>query len=505
MLGRKAFILAIAALVLTGCGEEEAGQQPGGPTEVGVVTLQTESISLNAELPGRTSAFEVAEIRPQVSGIIQKRLFEEGGMVTKGQQLYQIDAAPFEAAYNTADAQLKRAQATLKSSRALAGRYKDLVSADAVSKQEYDDATARLGEAEADVAIAQANRDTAQINLNYTKVYSPITGRIGKSAVTPGALVTAAQAEPLALVQQLDPIYVDLTQSSSDLLKLRDKIAAGTVASSSGETPVKLVFDDLNTEYGQTGTLKFADVTVDPGTGNIQIRALFPNPDGIILPGLFVRARMTQGELTDALLVPQQAVTRSPDGKALAWVVDKESKAQQVPIETAEAIGDRWVVTSGLQSGDQVIVEGAVKIQPGAAVKAVPAGQKEETGAAAPEKPEDAEDKDSEAKADEESAPGETATISTQEPAEAPTEPAAEMAPANNVLPAKDDVPAPAADNPTPNQPLTNQTELDQPKTAEPESIDLNVPPLDEAKPAPAPAIDTTTENADENKAQQGE
>lgn len=371
-------LLALLTLMLAACGDDAsqtaAGQQgpsQGAAVEVGVRVLQAQNVDLQVDLPGRTSAFEAAEIRPQVSGIVVERLFEEGSLVEKGRQLYQIDPATYQADYNAAVAELKRAQANLQSVSSQAGRYKKLVEVNAVSRQQYDDIVANLGVAQAEVSIAKSSVNRAQINLDYTKVRSPITGRIGKSAVTPGALVTANQAAALALVQQYDPIYVDVSQSSSEMMALREKMEEGQVEGAPDSTRVELILDDLGRKYPHTGTLKFSDVTVDTTTGNVQIRAIFPNPDGTLLPGLFVRTIVTQGQLSNALLVPQQAVVRAANGQAMAWIVDAESKAQTVPVETAQAIGDKWVVTKGLKSGDKVILQGAIKIQAGAAVKPV--------------------------------------------------------------------------------------------------------------------------------------
>ena len=349
------------------------GDPHGAPqaAEVGIVTIHRQSVSLDVELPGRTSAFQAAEIRPQVNGIVLERLFEEGSLVEAGQQLYQIDPATYKANYNTAVAQLKRAEATVKSVRSLVERYKDLLEYEGVSKQEYDNAVASLAQAEADVAIGKAAKEMAEINLNYTKVLSPISGRIGKSAVTPGALVTANQPQALALVQQLDPIYVDVTQSSSDLMKLKQGIAKGVVVGNAEEASVTLKIDELGQTYAHPGLLKFSDVTVDEATGNVQIRALFPNPDHQLLPGLFVRAIVKQGELKDVLLVPQQAVTRNASGQASAWVVTEDNKAEMRPIVTSHAIKDKWLVTEGLNDGDRVIVEGTIKVRPGMPVMPV--------------------------------------------------------------------------------------------------------------------------------------
>lgn len=370
------FMMMALSLGLAGCGDDQAASSPPPvPTEVGVVVLSPENVPLLADLPGRVNAFKAAEIRPQVSGIVLERSFEEGSMVDAGQQLYQIDPALYQAAYNTAVAQLQRAEATFKSADSMAQRYKGLVSARAVSRQEYDDAVAAQAQAAADVAIARAAVETAQINLNYTKVLSPISGRIGKSSVTPGALVTANQADPLALVQQLDPIYVDLTQSSTDMMRLRERLSADKAAGGTGRPPsLTLTLDAISQTYAHKGELQFEDVTVDTATGNVQVRAQFPNPDGQLLPGLFVRARLQQGEIRNAFLVPQQSVVRVAGGGAMAWVVDSDNKAQQRPVEIAQALQDKWVVTAGLASGDRVIVEGVIKVQPGAVVKPVEVG-----------------------------------------------------------------------------------------------------------------------------------
>lgn len=376
----RPFIAALAVvLLLTACGEGEEAKdkangapQAGAPAaEVGIVVLKAQDVALTTELPGRASAFQSADIRPQVSGIILDRLFEEGSFVKEGQQLYQIDPAIYKANLATAEAQLKRAEASLKSLSALSERYGRLIGENAVSRQEVDDAVAAAAQGEAEVAIARAARDTARINVDYTKVFSPISGRIGKSSVTPGALVTANQAEPLALVQQIDPLYIDVTQSSADLMRLRQRIEQGQVAGDANEAKVELIVDELGQIYEHEGVLKFSDVTVDPATGNVQIRALFPNPDHKLLPGLFVRARIHQGVLTNVLLVPQQAVTRTPDGRAMAWIVDQNDKAQSVPVTISQAIKDKWVVSEGLKPGDRVIVEGAIKIAPDAPVKPV--------------------------------------------------------------------------------------------------------------------------------------
>lgn len=366
------FVAICAASLLFSCSRSETkNENVVLPIEVGIITLKKQQFDLNVELPGRISPFEVAEIRPQVNGIIRKRLFDEGSIVTMGQQLYQIEPSLYQSAFNTASAQLAKSKATVKSAESLHRRYKELLKISAVSKQEYIDATSALAQARADVEIALAAQQTAQINLNYTKVYSPITGRIGKSSVTAGALVTANQTTPLAIVQQLDPVYIDVTQSSSDLLKLRQKISEGKLENVKNETSVSIVIDSLDAPYRTQGKLKFSDITVDQQTGNISIRAIISNPKNELLPGLFVRAIINQAQIKDALLIPQQSIVRSNDGKALAWVVDSQNKAQSVPVELGEAVADKWLVSKGLDDGQKVIVEGLIKIKPGAIVKPV--------------------------------------------------------------------------------------------------------------------------------------
>ncbi|HUD52483.1 MAG TPA: efflux RND transporter periplasmic adaptor subunit [Parvibaculum sp.] len=363
------------ALTLSGCGDGSDQQhQPAG--EIGYVTIEPQRLELTTELVGRTSAVRIAEIRPQVNGIILKRMFEEGANVKAGQQLYQIDPALYKASYDSAVAALAKAQANVKTARAKAGRYKDLVGVNAVSRQDYDDVVATLAQNEADVASAKADVDTARTNLAYTKVYSPIDGRIGKSTVTEGALVTANQTTALATVTQLDPIYVDVTQSSADLLKLKRDIAHGRVEGDEMETPVTLKFDGGDS-YGETGKLQFSGVVVDEGTGTVQLRAVFQNPKEELLPGMFVRAVIGQGALPKALLVPQQGVTRNTDGSAVVWLVGPDNKVKQQTVTAARAVGDKWLVTEGLKAGDKVVVEGLQKLtMPGAEPTPVPAGQK---------------------------------------------------------------------------------------------------------------------------------
>lgn len=350
-------ILAVAVF-LAGCQEEAAPPAQQKPT-VGVVTLQAEPFAVTTELPGRTRAFRIAEVRPQVSGIIQKRLFTEGSEVKAGQQLYQIDAAVYEAT-------LKSAQASLASSKSLAVRYADLVKDQAVSKQAYDEARAASLQAEAEL-------ERARIDLRYTKVLAPISGRIGRSAVTEGALVSNGQAQELATIQQLDPIYVDVTQPARDLLALRRDLAEGRLQKA-GENAAKvtLMLED-GSDYGHEGKLEFSEVTVDPGTGSVTLRAVFPNPDKVLLPGMFVHAQLVAGMKSEAILVPQQGVTRNAKGEPTAMVVNAENKVELRTIKTERAVGNRWLVGDGLQPGDRVITEGLQFIQPGVEVEVAPA------------------------------------------------------------------------------------------------------------------------------------
>lgn len=337
---------------------QDAQQAP--PQEVTAVTLERQTVDVSEEFPGRTSAYAVAEIRPQVSGIILQRLFTEGSQVKKGQQLYQIDPAPFQAAYNSAKATLTKAEAVVKTTEAKSTRYEELVKIEAISKQEYDDIVASRAQALADVGMAKAELERARINLNYTKVYAPISGRISKSSVTPGALVDAQQTTALASITQLDPIYVDITQPSEDMQRLRMALKG------KDEQKVTLIYKN-GIEYDIKGDLQFTDITVDPTTSAVQMRALFHNPDADLLPGLFVRARL---DLTrdDALLVPQKATTRTPDGSLTVWVIGADGTANPTPIKTERSIKDQWLVTDGVTDGDQIVLEGIQKLQPGAKV-----------------------------------------------------------------------------------------------------------------------------------------
>lgn len=346
--------IALATLTLAGC-KDDAAPPPQQAPSVGIVTLQAEPYTLTTELPGRTAAYRIAEVRPQVDGIIQKRLFEEGSEVKAGQQLYQIDAAVYEAA-------AKSAQATLASAKSLAERYKSLVSDQAVSRQAYD-------EAQASRLQAEASLEQARINVRYTKVLAPIAGRVGRSAVTEGALVSNGQTNAMATIQQLDPIYVDVTQPTKDLLRLRRELESGQLQKASDTAAkVQLRLEDGST-YEHEGTLEFAEVSVDEGTGSVTMRAVFPNPDHTLLPGMFVHARLAAGVNKEAILAPQQGVTRNAKGDPTALVVNAENKVELRQLKAERTDGNRWVVLDGLKAGDKLITEGLQFVQPGAEVK----------------------------------------------------------------------------------------------------------------------------------------
>ena len=378
---RSAAAVALSALVLAACsgGKEQQGGAPGAgaPPQAPAVTVMTVasgSVPMVTELPGRTTPYLIAELRPQVTGILTQRAFDEGSEVKAGQVLYRIDDAPYQAAHDSAKAALARAEANAQVARIKAERHAGLVKIDAVSKQANDDTQAALKQAQAEVAAAKAALDKARIDLDYTRLKSPISGRIGRSAVTPGALVTANQAQALATVQQLDPIYVDLTQSSADLLRMRAEIAAGRLqAGAKGEVPVKLILED-GSEYAVEGRLALSEVTVDEGTGSVTLRARFPNADGVLLPGMYVRARLPQGTRSEAILVPHKALSRDPLGNALVMVVNAESKVEARPVKVAQSLASDWVVTGGLAAGERIIVEGLQKARPGAPVQAQEAG-----------------------------------------------------------------------------------------------------------------------------------
>ncbi|MBF1996058.1 multidrug efflux RND transporter periplasmic adaptor subunit SdeX [Serratia symbiotica] len=365
-----AVLMLSGSLALTACNDTETQQQglQHPVPEVGVVTLKAAPLNITSDLTGRTAAYRVAEVRPQVSGIVLKRNFVEGSDIKAGTSLYQIDPATYQAAYDRAKGDLAKAQSSASIASVTVNRYKPLLGTRYISKQEYDTTVSNLQQAEAVVVAAKAAVETARINLAYTKVTSPISGRIGKSAVTEGALVSNGQAAALATVQQLDPMYVDVTQSSNDFLRLKQEMVSGTLKQENGKAKVKLLLEN-GTEYAQEGTLEFSDVTVDETTGSITLRALFPNPNHILLPGMFVRARLDEGVRSDTLLVPQQGVTRNPRGDATALVVGMDDKVELRMLKADKAIGDKWLVTDGLKAGDRVIVSGLMKVRPGAQVK----------------------------------------------------------------------------------------------------------------------------------------
>ena len=350
-------------LLIAGCGKHAVSTPP--KPAVTVVDLQAARVSLTTELPGRTSAYRVAEVRPQVSGVVLRRLFKEGDLVAAGQQLYQIDSAPYEATLESARATLAHARAAVTAAKLTAERYMALVEAHAVSRQDYDNAVATLLQDEADVTSGQAAVRAAEISLAYTKVYSPIHGRTGRSSVTEGALVTVNQPTSLVTVTQLDPVYVDLTQPTTTLVRLKRELAAGQIRHGDGDhAPAKLLLED-GTPYEFSGTLQFSEVTVDQGTGSVTLRALFPNTQGLLLPGMFVRATIEEGVRESAILAPQQGITHAPDGSATALVVGANDVVEKRNVELDRALGDRWVVTRGLAAGERLIVAGKQRIKPG--------------------------------------------------------------------------------------------------------------------------------------------
>ena len=366
-----AAMILTAGLILGGCGQQNTGGPPPMP-EVAVVTIAPKPVTLTTELPGRTAAYLIAEVRPQVSGIIQKRLFTEGADVRAGQVLFQIDPALYQASLDNAKAALARSEAQFSTIQLKERRLKELLADKAVSVQDYDDAAAALKQVQADIQYAKATLETARINLKYTTIAAPISGRIGKSSVTEGALVTAQQPTPLATVQQLDPMYVDVTQSTSEILRLRRLLQEGQIDQyGKNQQKVGLIMGD-GTEYPPKGNLQFRDITVDPTTGSVVLRIVFPNPKGILLPGMFVRALVQEGINKQAILIPQQAVSRDPKGNPITLTVDSTGKVEQRALTLDRALGDAWRVTAGLAPGDRVIVEGMLKVKPGVSVKAVP-------------------------------------------------------------------------------------------------------------------------------------
>ncbi|MEO3990448.1 efflux RND transporter periplasmic adaptor subunit [Pseudocitrobacter cyperus] len=363
------FIILSAAL-LAGCNDQDEQKAHTGEPQVTVHIVKTAPLSVTTELPGRTSAFRIAQVRPQVSGIILQRNFTEGSDVEAGQSLYQIDPATYQASYDSAKAELGKSEAAAQIAHLTVKRYVPLVGTKYISQQEYDQAIADARQADAMVVAAKASVESARINLAYTKVTSPISGRIGKSNVTEGALVTNGQTTELATVQQLDPIYVDVTQSSNDFMRLKQSVEQGNLQKESSASNVELLMEN-GQPYPLKGTLQFSDVTVDESTGSITLRAVFPNPQHTLLPGMFVRARVDEGVQPDAMLVPQQGVTRTPRGDATVMVVNSANTVETRNVVASQAIGDKWLISQGLKAGEKVIVSGLQKVHPGAKVTTV--------------------------------------------------------------------------------------------------------------------------------------
>lgn len=367
----KELLVCIGTLALAGC--DKPAPSPPPPAEVGVVTLKPEAASLTSERPGRVSAIETSEVRPQVNGIIRRRFFTEGAEVQRGQLLYQIDDAPYRAALGTAQGQLSRARAAIDSTALQSQRYAELVQINAVSRQDADNARAAARQAAADVTAQRAALDSAAIALGYTQVRAPISGRIGRSLFTTGTLVQAGQADPLATIQRIDRVYVDITQSAANLIDLRSAVAGGRLDGNGPESArVRLTLPN-GADYPAEGRLQFADVSVDASTGSVTLRATFPNPRGVLLPGMFVRARIVEGVVRDAILVPAAGVGRDEAGRPTVLIVDRANKVVQKPIRTSRLIGDTWLVTGGVAAGDRVIVTGIERAMPGSVVKPVPA------------------------------------------------------------------------------------------------------------------------------------
>ncbi|MDA8126414.1 MAG: efflux RND transporter periplasmic adaptor subunit [Deltaproteobacteria bacterium] len=381
--GGVVFLLVLAGiLLLGGCGTQSGKGGPAAPPapEVAVATIAPQRLTLTTELTGRTSSHQVAEVRPQVGGIVRKRLFVEGADVKEGQPLFQIDPAPYQAALSNARATLAKAEAGRAAIQARVDRLRELLPDKAVSQQDYDDAATLLKQNEADIQFGRAAVETAQINLGYTQVRAPIAGRIGKSSVTEGALVTASQPVALVTIQQMDPIYVDVTQSTTELLRLQHYLEDGRLHRDGTSRKVRLILED-GLPHPWAGSLQFRDVTVDPSTGSVTLRILAPNPKGTLLPGMFVRALVEEGVNRQAILVPQEAVSRDPKGNPVALIVDGAGKVQQRLLALDRAIDNRWLVASGLAAGDRLIVEGGLKVKPGMPVKVVPWGNGPETQA----------------------------------------------------------------------------------------------------------------------------
>ncbi|MBJ8362734.1 efflux RND transporter periplasmic adaptor subunit [Citrobacter cronae] len=366
-MNRKCLVLIplfFSSVIITACDNKPAVKTPSMEPEVGVVTLAPSSVNIKSELPGRAVSFEIAEIRPQVGGIIIKRNFIEGDKVSKGESLYQIDPAPLQARLDAARGALAKAQATANNVRLTLNRQSALIKSNYVSRQDYDTTRSQLNEAEANVAVAKADLEQATINLRYANVTSPIEGISGKSSVTVGALVTANQGNALVTVQRLDPIYVDLTQSVQDFLRLKEEKASGKIAQQKGKIPVELMLEN-GKPYRYTGTLEFSDPAVDETTGSVTLRAVFPNPQGEILPGMYVTALLDEGNQQNVLMVPQQGITHNAQGKATALILDQENVVQLREINAVKAVGNQWLVTTGLHPGDRVIVSGLQRIRPG--------------------------------------------------------------------------------------------------------------------------------------------
>lgn len=377
-------VVTLAGLLAACSGQKDGAPSPGAgmpPPEVSIVTLAPQTVTLSRELPGRTVPYLVAEVRPQATGIVKERLFVEGALVKAGQPLYQLDDALYRAEAASARASLARAEATLNTATLNAKRSVELLKIEAVSKQDDENAQAAKQQAEADVAAARAVLDRAQINLAYARIASPISGRIGKSSVTPGALLTANQEAALATVQQLDPMYVDVTQSSSELLELRRQLASGRMKAAN--IPVEIVLED-GSRHAHKGKLAFSETTVDPATGSYTLRIVVPNPDQVLLPGIYIRAVVGSGTRENAILAPQRAVTRDPKGNAFAMVLDAGGLVQVRPLKVSQTVGDQWLVEEGLAAGDRVIVEGLQKIRPGMPAKVAQPPAPAATPAAAP-------------------------------------------------------------------------------------------------------------------------
>lgn len=372
-MNRKCLLLIplfFSSVIITACDNKPAVKTTMEP-EVGVVTLAPSSVNIKSELPGRALAFEIAEIRPQVGGIIIKRNFVEGDKVSKGESLYQIDPAPLQARLDSAKGALAKAQATANNVRLTLNRQSALIKSNYVSRQDYDTTRSQLNEAQANVAVAKADLEQATINLRYANVTSPIDGISGKSSVTVGALVTANQENALVTVQRLDPIYVDLTQSVQDFLRLKEEKANGKIAQQQGKIPVELMLEN-GKPYRHTGTLEFSDPAVDETTGSVTLRAVFPNPEGEILPGMYVTALLDEGSQQNVLMVPQQGITHNEQGKATALILDQENVVQLREINAVKAVGNQWLVTAGLRPGDRVIVSGLQRIRPGSKARVLP-------------------------------------------------------------------------------------------------------------------------------------